>query len=177
MCVARGLWTWVVCSVWERIFNTERYGRTKHKLHTKQKAARGWTSLQNRVPAALYTFFSVLKQLLLLNVAAQGEFVVMKGRIGSVPAAVLLVVHAAVAGNGTQVFQSSERETILFTTKSGSGMSPPQMYRNKSVDRPRRLSLSHFIQQYHILQCNFMGQSTLFSTNTSKFPVEVFLNK
>jgi len=62
----------------------------------------------------------------------------MKRRIGFVPVAVLLVVcYSAVAGNGTQVFQSSERDTILFTTKSGSGMSPPQMYRNKSVDRPR----------------------------------------
>jgi len=66
MCVAGGLWTFVVYSVWERIFNTERYGRTKHKLHTKWKAARGWTSLQNRVPVALYTFFGVLKQLFVL---------------------------------------------------------------------------------------------------------------
>ena len=57
MCIAGGLWTSVVYSVWKRIFNTERYGRTKHKLHTKWKAACGWTRLRNRVQEALYTFF------------------------------------------------------------------------------------------------------------------------
>ena len=102
----------------------------------------------------------------------------MKRRIGSVPVGVLLVVYSAVAGNGTQVFHSSERETILFTTKSGPGMSPPQMYRNKSVDRPRCLSLSlPFYPTVSYITMQLYGQSTLFSTNTFKFPVEVFPNK